>query len=717
MKSQALSNDHPKPPSFGYAPDVLLVLAAVRDLVSAAVMRARTVYGSTDSNRHLAILDQEVSILLSDLYEYPSSVDAQMHDVVEHFHSAIEAAVNSSHVGDLSMVGRLQQVFQLDLDALGFLFICAAPQIDSRFRRLYGFLADDLTRCHASLALAQVLLGPSAVCSLRRALDTSGCLGRWQLLHAQRQNDDHALTSALTLDETVLGVLLGHRGFMPPLRECCTLETTTNDWPLIIDDAAQRSLSQLSTSIRDGRRLLLCCSGPEGSGRRTLARHLGQTCKIPVVKLNLSVVAEDRQHETCMVVARWAALTHAMILTEALTNEGPWQRAIETLSKFVPYLTVVMSHSLTPEFHDQAHRHIHIHLRPTTVPLREQAWKLAFQDYFPQQESSIINELASAFRFTPGRIRRIAAEAHEAQVLSTENTRDLLFATCRRYSQRAIGGNVRRIVTGLTWDDLVLAPRNLAALKSLCGYYRHRSTVLDKWGFAEKLPYGRGIATLFHGTSGTGKTMTASVLANDLGLDLYRVELASVVSKYIGETEKNLERVFDEVEQANGMLFFDEADALFGKRTEVRSSNDRYANLESGYLLQRLENFPGVVVLATNLRSNIDDAFCRRLRCIIEFPFPDQTMRQRLWRSMFPQSAPVAPDIDFVFLAERLPLAGGAIKNAVLAAASRAAEENHVISMTHLLDAGREELEKSGKPLFRGELAPMPKEADYASHR
>jgi SpoVK/Ycf46/Vps4 family AAA+-type ATPase len=217
------------------------------------------------------------------------------------------------------------------------------------------------------------------------------------------------------------------------------------------------------------------------------------------------------------------------------------------------------------------------------------------------------------------------------------------------------------------------------------------------WGFGNKLGHGRGISALFSGGSGTGKTMAAGIIANELGLDLYRIDLSQVVNKYIGETEKNLERVFNAAEQANAILFFDEADALFGKRSDVKDAHDRYANLEVGYLLQKMEEYEGLAILATNLRQNLDDAFLRRLSVIVDFPFPDQAQRLGIWRVLFPPGAPLAADVDFAALACEVSLSGGHLRNVALAAAFLAAEAGSAITQAQLWHAVRREFQKLGR--------------------
>jgi SpoVK/Ycf46/Vps4 family AAA+-type ATPase len=247
-------------------------------------------------------------------------------------------------------------------------------------------------------------------------------------------------------------------------------------------------------------------------------------------------------------------------------------------------------------------------------------------------------------------------------------------------------------------------------LREICNHVKHRARVYDEWGFDRKLSLGKGLNALFAGPSGTGKTMAAEIMANELGLDLYKIDLSTVVSKYIGETEKNLSRIFAEAETSNAILFFDEADALFGKRSEVRDSHDRYANIEISYLLQRMEEYEGITILATNLRKNMDEAFVRRMQFAVEFPLPNENDRRRIWEGIWPDDTPRSPNLDLASMARRFELPGGNIRNIALAAAFMAANDGRVVNMTHLIHATRREYQKMGKVIAEREFG------QYAEH-
>jgi len=319
-------------------------------------------------------------------------------------------------------------------------------------------------------------------------------------------------------------------------------------------------------------------------------------------------------------------------------------------------------------------------------------------------EKASLELLAARFRLTAGQIRTALAGAMlesewrgAGQVSAPELSLDDLCSAARAQCGHDLGRLANKIEPRYGWDDIILPPDPLEHLREICAQAAYRTVVYGDWGFDRKLSLGKGLNVLFTGSSGTGKTMAAEVLARELRLDLYRIDLSQVVSKYIGESEKNLDRIFTAAENSNAILFFDEADALFGKRSEVRDSHDRYANVEISYLLQKMEEYQGISILATNLRQNIDDAFMRRLQAVVEFPFPDEEYRARIWKNVFPAQAPIAPEVDFKALAHEVQLAGGNIKNMALTAAFYAAAEGGVVCMEHLIQASHREHQKIGR--------------------
>ena len=285
-------------------------------------------------------------------------------------------------------------------------------------------------------------------------------------------------------------------------------------------------------------------------------------------------------------------------------------------------------------------------------------------------------------------------------------SRDELKEVCCRQAEHRFAGKASRINTQFSWDDLVLPEASKELLRDLCSRNKNREQVYGSWNFASRFPYGLGTSILFTGSPGTGKTMAAQVMAKELDLELFRVNLSAVVSKYVGETEKNLNQIFDEASKSLCILFFDEADVLFGKRTEVKDSQDKYQNMEAAFLLQKMEEYDGVSILATNYQQNIDEAFKRRIQYVVEFPLPGAQERLGMWRRAFPKECPVQETVDLQFLAEQFELTGSNIKNIAVNAAFLAASDEEAVGMQQILRALRNEYRKSGKRLTASELGP-----------
>jgi SpoVK/Ycf46/Vps4 family AAA+-type ATPase len=295
-------------------------------------------------------------------------------------------------------------------------------------------------------------------------------------------------------------------------------------------------------------------------------------------------------------------------------------------------------------------------------------------------------------------------QASSGQKATAEDVAAELMRAARGQSGMELESLTAKLRPVYRWADIVLPDDTIAQLKEICQRVAYSHDVLEQGGFGKKLSAGKGVAVLFAGPSGTGKTMAAEVTANELGLDLFRIDLSTVVSKYIGETEKNLERIFTAATRSNSVLLFDEADALCGKRSEVRDAHDRYANIEISYLLQKMEQYEGITILTTNLRGNLDDAFVRRLAFTVHFPFPEETDRLRIWQQIWPPETRLDPDLDFRALAKHFKLSGGNIKNIALGTAFLAAAEGRPVRMGDILHATRREYEKAGKVMSVAEL-------------
>jgi AAA+ superfamily predicted ATPase len=393
--------------------------------------------------------------------------------------------------------------------------------------------------------------------------------------------------------------------------------------------------------------------------------------------------------------ARLAGLALVVDGTEA-ERDGAVPLAINELIATLGATLFVMSNERWPANDDVA---VVRTSRPTRLEQRS-LWRTALATH-ANSVNGEIDAITQQFDFGTDAIAEVVLRAARR---GGEITGRSLWATCREQTGAALDEMARRIVPSYGWDDIVVSEDVRTQLREVSAQVRQRSRVYETWGFGAQLGRGRGITALFAGPTGTGKTMAAEIIAADLELDLYRIDLAGVVSKYIGETEKNLRRVFDAAERSGAILFFDEADALFGTRTEVRDSHDRYANLEINYLLQRMEDYSGLAILATNRRSALDAAFLRRLRFVIDFPFPAADDRRRIWGRVFPVQA----DIDALELAflSNLDLSGGNIRSIAVNAAFLAAADGTPICMTHLVRSAAREYVKLSKPIGVAEFGP-----------
>jgi ATP-dependent 26S proteasome regulatory subunit len=341
-------------------------------------------------------------------------------------------------------------------------------------------------------------------------------------------------------------------------------------------------------------------------------------------------------------------------------------------------------------------------IAPPTADEQQGLWRDALGP-LAHQLNGEVDAVMAQFHLEPQAIQAVGQRLTEKYAMGQERIETVLWETCREQARTKLEGLAQHLESRVTWEDLVLPELQRQTLREIAANVRQRATVYEAWGFAEKGTRGLGIAALFSGASGTGKTLAAEVLANELRMDLHKIDLSQVISKYIGETEKNLHRVFEAAEASGAILLFDEADAIFGRRSEVKDSHDRYANIEVSYLLQRMEAYRGLAILTTNMKDALDPAFLRRIRFVVEFPFPDSQQRAEIWRRVFPKRTPTE-GLDYSKLA-RLNVTGGNIRNVALNAAFLAADANEPVRMKHVAVAARSEHAKLGKPFPQADTA------------
>ena len=512
-------------------------------------------------------------------------------------------------------------------------------------------------------------------------------------------------------------------------------ETGRLSWEALLGDAERierlKSIAAACGNTSHSQRVVLMFHGPYGAGKLRAAQAICTALREPLLEIDISAAlrADIGWEHTVDLVYREARLRGGAIYWssfELLFERGQPSYRVDYLAaaaeRFKGLTFFAGDTAWDPAARFRERHLIRLDFPTPSYAMRRELWRhyMPASEFFaaPAPDREALTEvLANAFQFTEGQIldaiSTARALAARRDPLQPRLTADNLHEACRRHSSRTLAVFATRIEprTTLSFDDLILPDPNKRQLLELRGRIRNRSRVYTDLGFDLRLTLGRGLIALFTGSSGTGKTMAAELLASEQHVDLYKIDLSAVISKYVGETEKNLSHVFEEAEDANAILFFDEADALFGKRGEVKEAKDRWANIEVNYLLQRVEEYAGVVILASNLRQNIDEAFLRRIHVIVEFPSPNEEARLRIWLGMFPPGILPPEYADIQDMANRFRLAGGSIRNIVLDAAFRAIAEGSAndakppaITLRHLVLSTAREYQKLGKPITRDEF-------------
>jgi hypothetical protein len=605
--------------------------------------------------------------------------------------SAAQASVEQRVARDEASKARpaaidvLAETFGLSVFEREVVLLCAGVELDSELAARCAEVAGRQQRSPVTFSLA--------LSALREphwsALAASAPLRRYRLINVDAE---HGLTqAALHVDERVLYYLTGINRLDPRLEQMLYPRTppqwmSEDHFRLATEVLGGFEGDALPPSI-----LHLCGDDPAGQeGVAALLAHRARR-ELLILRHEDTPSAGAEMEQFLQLWMRESLLLPALLLMQ-WENETPSANAKQLAERLPCALMIASRESL------RLHRPVESHeVRKPGPTAQLQLWQDALG---PASEPmpEVLGQIAEQFRFSADTIGTIAAGALQgAEAAEPKKLASRLWRACRLQSRPRLEGLAERIDPAAGWDDLILADQQKDVLQQLAAQARNRMKVNETWGFAERGRRGLGLSALFAGPSGTGKTMAAEVLAAELKLDLYRIDLSAVVSKYIGETEKNLKRVFDAAESGGVMLLFDEADALFGKRTETRDSHDRYANIEVGYLLQRMESFEGLAILTTNLKASLDKSFQRRLRFTVDFPFPDAAQRQAIWAKVFPQKTPTA-DLHPARLAT-LNMAGGNIRNIALNAAFLAAEDGASVGMQHILKAAQLEAVKVERPL------------------
>ena len=615
-----------------------------------------------------------------------------------------ELAAIAETVGHTPRLRRLAQVFGLDPFEIDVLLIALAPALDPRYAHLYAYLLDSALLGSPTIHLVLTLLHGPGLQRLRYLTHFAdgAPLIKYGLIQWGSEPgtvSEPLINRGLFVDPTIVAWLLGDYQPYASLQSQPTLEEPQDSET---DRLLAREVWPLMEVAGHGQSLV-CLYGEDRDIKAALARMIAVRTKRPLLSVEFGDVSSDG---AMLLPALRMALRDAR-LTNALLYLADFDISLEDRTLPVALFNEIDSHPDSVILSTKSQWQLPAVSRTQSIlwlecpvpshALRQHLWQ-HFSEAFIEQPQLDTTPLADQFYLNSAQIRAAVVGAHDRAIQRGRQWRITdLFAAARSQSTSHLEELAHKIVPRYGWQDLILPPDQLAILQEIAAMVRRRSQVLDEWGVGEKLVASPAVTMLFGGEPGTGKTMAAEVIARDLGHDLYKIDLSAMVSKYIGETEKNLERIFNEAEHANSILFFDEADAIFGKRTGIKDAHDRYANIGVSYLLQRMETFNGITVLATNLRANLDDAFTRRLQFVVDFPFPGPEDRLRIWETLFPPNVPHAADLDFGHLARQLKLAGGSIRNIIVAAAFLAAEAESPMTMVHLEHAVRRELQKMGR--------------------
>lgn len=583
----------------------------------------------------------------------------------------------------LDRLGELLGLVPFDQDVL---MLGLAPFVEAGFAPLLGYAHDRLNINQGTPHLALALFAGGDEASVffsRERFSPKAPLRRFALLEMGLEAPN-ALTP-FQLNERVARLLLGEE-YCDPVVESLLMPIAAGQCPEKHENEIRRLARMMEVKGLNAGLIL----GPRRCGRHVAAARLAASFGLGSVELRTHQLAPDPEQRRSQFarLSREAIMGRAAVVIDLTRNDNPAFpdhgaisfRAAEDALRDLESLVILISDE-TPDLPRWLPR---IRLAPLTTEDRIEIWS---RETGPDSKLKRrdIEALSEHFALGPGEI---------ASVCRMSESRDTSkhWSVCRELAERGMDQLADKIESNFTWDDLLLPEEIMQDLKAITAQIRFRPRVYGEGGFGRKLVRGRGVSALFAGPSGVGKTMAAEVIANDLGLGLYKIDLSSVISKYIGETEKNLKRVFDAAEAGGAVLFFDEADALFGKRSEVKDSHDRYANIEISYLLQRMETYSGLSILATNMKSHIDVAFLRRLRFVIDVPFPNSSLREAIWRRAFPEETRTE-GLDFARLA-RLELAGGNIVVIAVNAAFLAAAEGEPVRMRHIAQAARSEMRK-----------------------
>lgn len=674
-----------------------------------------TVNGIPDSRASARVVYKDLEIPAKD--EIDIAEQRVLYRALKHI---ISREKSSKEAGVLLPLCHVGDAFALSAFERFCIAMSLAVEVNRKYEKIFGCLQDNFNEKYPSVGTAislYRLIG--TVDEEEQAFLPSGVLFKYILDCKQDNGIQSRLSRLMRLDESIYEFLIG-KGFNQWSTENYVKVELPDELPeLYVDQEKQTYIKDIIKSYienPDRKKSVIYLEGPYGAGKKLQVRHLVKYIDMPLVLVDANEIKKKiaKPDEIARKIVQYTVLYQGVLCIhgfEVLLSED---EGIDTydvadilnrLSQNIDLLFILSEKEWKLRSRDIEYSFIKVMFEIPDDSHRLEIWKRC-AGKIRMDENIDLAELSNKLHFTPGMIEAAVDQAAFEANISSHGIigKDTIYNAGIRQSNHNLGKKATKVKAAFNWEDLKIPDEQKHLLFDACNQMKYRHIVLNKWGFDKKLPYGRGLGILFYGPPGTGKTMGAQVLANELKLEMYKIDLSQLVSKYIGETEKNLKEVFDEANQTSAILFFDEADALFGKRTEAKDSNDRYANMETSYLLQKMEEYDGITILATNLINNFDEAYRRRFKFMINFPMPDAATRRKIWDGVFPKRLPMDNTVDLDFMAEQFEISGSNIKNIAVASSFLAAGEGQELGMRHILRALKNELSKAGKVVIKQDL-------------
>ena len=688
-------------------------------LVKEQVNKYRRIYGEKEYFGSCYISGADIDELLDKPFTYPlwaSSlpiIDTNVHEgdgpylkKTRQIGKALVSIRNEAQKNGVCLdLDEIKRKYELSDFDENLILLCILTETDLRFENVIGYLNNDISKRGLTTGLSLLLLSSSYddFIANRNYLYQSSPLLKYGIAFV---NDEPQAGASGWLSKTIHI----NNGFISHLTSVGSKNIRNSETDNAFVDCAYIDLNENVEQIyrllrdkivKDKRN----CSfvnlvGGEGEGKKNLIRYLCHSNRIGLVLVNSENVKEESNLKEIVLGATLSDSVLYWSNSDTLFEDENHIKLVEILelSRKVGLVNVFATTSIWPWTTEVSPDPPFVVALPRTT--KEERYKhlkraLKFEDISEQE----IVELSEVYRLGRGQIEEVVAVSK--QIVRERNDKQgkldtaALVLGCQRQSNRSLGKLARMIVPIYDWDDIVLPDDTRKHLKEIVNTAINQRNVYEVWGFEQNMSLGKGLSVVFAGDSGMGKTMAAEIIAKNLNTIIYKIDLAAVVSKYIGETEKNLAKIFNAAEKSNCILLFDEADAIFGKRSAVKDARDRYANIETSYLLQKIEEYEGIVILTTNILGNIDSAFMRRIKFVVNFRKPTKELRQKIWTCIWPESTPLSDDIDFEYIAESFEFSGGNIKNAAVAAAFLAAETNEKVRISHIAEAIKREAQKS----------------------